>query len=107
MATATLCYRGLCVRGWVEYDPGEGPSYACGGVPPTMDAEISSIEIDDWEEFSSWDLLADAGISEGVERMLAGYHAKAPRILPRVEAMILAAWEDGMIEALCETWGQE
>lgn len=99
----SLSFRGLAVEGRADYDPGVRYYPDGSGEPPSWDIEIESLEIDDWEEFSSWGLLADAGLSEGTERMLGAWHGMAKgRILPRVEALILKAWEDDILEALAE-----
>lgn len=100
----SVSFRGLSIEGRVDYDPGVRYYPDGSGDPPTMDIEIESIDIEDWEEFSSHSLLADAGISEGTERMLQAYHASTDRLLPRLEAMILARWEDAILEAIAEAY---
>jgi len=93
-------YRGLWVEGSVDYEAETGPSYACGGTPASWDVEISSITLDDHEEFSSWCLLED--FSEGVSNMVDAYHRITGKLLPSVEALAFEAWEEEMLEQACE-----
>lgn len=98
----SLSFRGLAVEGRAEYDPGVRYYPDGSGEPPSWDIEIETLEIEDWEEFSSYGLLADKGLSEGTERMLGAWHAMSGRTLPRLEALILEAWEDAILDALAE-----
>ena len=99
----SLSFRGLAIEGRADYDPGVRYYPDGSGDPPSWEIEIESIEMDDWEEFSSHALLADEGISEGVERMLGVWHGWSKgRILARVEALILRKWEDDILDALAE-----
>lgn len=95
-----ISFRGLWIEGSADYEPATGPTYACGGTPPSWDAEIYSIEIEDWEEFSSWSLLED--FSEGVANMVDAYHRITGKLLPAMERIAWEAWEDDIMEALCE-----
>lgn len=97
-----LSFRGLAIEGRAEYDPGVRYYPDGSGEPPSWDIEIETLEIEDWEEFSSYGLLADLGISEGTERMLSAWHAMSGRTLPRIEALILRKWEDDILDALAE-----
>lgn len=97
----SLSFRGLAIEGRADYDPGVRYYPDGSGDPPSWDIEIESLEMDSWEEFSSWGLLED--FSEGVERMLGAFHRQSKgRILPRLEALILRKWEDDILEALAE-----
>lgn len=95
-----ITYRGLSIEGTADYEAETGPTYSCGGTPASWDVEIHSIEIEDWEEFSSWGLMED--FSEGVERMVGALHSITGKILPAVEALIMAAWEEEILSELCD-----
>ncbi len=64
-------------------------------TPGGWDVEIHSIELENAEEFSSHGLLVE--FSEGVERMVDAYHSITGKLLPRVEKMVYAAWEEEML----------
>lgn len=93
-------FRGLYVEGSADFEPATGPTYSCGGTPPSWDAEISSITLDDAEEFASWCLLED--FSEGVANMVDAYHRITGKLLPAVERIVFEAWEEDMLEQACE-----
>ncbi|MCV0439690.1 MAG: hypothetical protein K5880_13775 [Hydrogenophaga sp.] len=100
-----ISFRGLWIEGSADYEPATGPTYSCGGTPPSWDAEVSSITLDDPEEFSSWCLLED--FSEGVSNMVDAYHRLTGKLLPRVEALVWDAWEEEILSELMEaesTW---
>jgi hypothetical protein len=77
MSTVYATLRGLAIEGTVDYSPEEGPSYSCGGVPACWDAETESVEIEDEEEFSEWDITLEDAI---------------------------VAWEDDILTALCDAY---
>jgi hypothetical protein len=53
----SFSFRGLYITGTVEHDAGQPfPTYDCGGVPPSTDLEIDSVEMDDPEEFAEHEL---------------------------------------------------
>lgn len=71
MRTVDASLRGLALTGEVDYSPEEGPSYACGGVPEYWAAEILSVEIEDMEEFSEWDITLEDAIVAWEDAILA------------------------------------
>ena len=77
MRSVAISFRGLAIEGTVDYSPEEGPSYACGGVPELWDTDIESVEIEDMEEFSEWEITLEDAI---------------------------VAWEDAILAALCDAY---
>jgi len=95
-------FRGLTVEGSADYEPATGPTYSCGGTPPSWDVEASSIHLDDVEEFLSWDILSHLDVSYGVLTMVEAHLRLTGKILPTVEALVWEHWEEEILSAMCE-----
>ena len=95
----TIYYKGLRIEGTVSHEAATAPSYACGGTPASCEAEIDSIEIDDWDYFM---LSGIMGTHIGVLRMLGVLYDLTGEILPTVEDKIMTEWEEDILTALCE-----
>ena len=93
-------FRGLTVEGSADYEAATGPTYACGGTPPSWDVEAHTVHLSDVEEFLSWGILED--FSEAVATMAEACMRHTGQLIPSVEALVWAAWEEEMLSAMCD-----
>lgn len=93
-------FRGLSIEGNSGYCPPTMGNAACGGDPPSWDPTIEDWDIEDWDEFIAWGLLDY--YSMGLERMLKAAWDRTGSIPSTLRDIIMGAWEDAMLEALCE-----